>query len=131
MSKYKRRWSAERSAASIEWYLDRPNADGALAAEASLAPRAADLVIEVMEEQYKELATWVAATMEAAEAEAAYQAALKWGATKVVLNSLRESADRSAAAVSDTEKIDADDAEKVLRAYAAMKRLSTTRPNDQ
>src|SRR5664280_31875 len=69
MSKYKRRWSAERSAASIEWYLDRPNAEGALAAEASLAPRAADLAIEVMEEQYKELAAWVAATMEAAEAE--------------------------------------------------------------
>jgi len=131
MSKYKRRWSAERSAASIEWYLDRPNADGALAAEASLAPRAADLAIEVMEEQYKELAAWVAATMEAAEAEAAYQAALKWGATKVVLNNLRENADKSVAAVSDIEGIDADDSEKVLRAYAAMKRLSATYPNDQ
>ncbi len=131
MSNYKRRWSAERSAASIEWYLDRPNADGALATEASLAPRAADLVIEVMERQYEQLTAWVAAAMEAAEAEAAYQAALKWGAAKVVLDGLRVRADRSAAAVAGTETIDADDPEKVLRAYAAMKRLSTTRPDDE
>ena len=131
MSEDKRRRSAERSAASIEWYLDRPNADGALGAEASLAPRAADLVIEVMQEQYEGLAEWVAAAEEAAEAEAAYQAALKWGATKVVLNTLRKSADRSIEAVAAIERIDADDPEKVLRAYAAMKGISATSPRDR
>jgi len=129
MSKDERRWAAERSAASIEWYLDRPNADGALGTDPSLAPRAADRVIEVMEKRYGGLAAWVAVTEVAAEAEAAFQAALKWGATKVVLDTLRESADKAAEAFANTTKIDADNPEKVLRAYGAMKRLSATRPD--
>jgi len=128
MSKDKRRWTAERSAASIEWYLDRPNADGALGTDPSLASRAAELVTEEMERQYEGLVPWVAVTEAAAEAEAAFQAALKWGATKVVLNTLRESADKAAEAIANTKTIDADDPEQVLRAYAAMKRLSANRP---
>ena len=128
MSKDKRRWMAERSAASIEWYLDRPNADGALGTDPSLGSRAAELVTEEMERQYEGLVPWVAVTEAAAEAEAAFQAALKWGATKVVLKTLRESADKAAEAIASTKTIDADDPEQVLRAYAAMKRLSVNRP---
>ena len=128
MSKDKRRWAAERSAASIEWYLDRPNADGALGTDPSLASQAAELVTEEMERQYEELVPWVAVTEAAAEAEAAFQAALKWGATKVVLDTLRENADKAAEAIANTKSIDADDPEQVLRAYAAMKRLSANRP---
>jgi len=127
MSKDKRR-RAERSAASIEWYLDRPNADGALSADASLALGAAELVIKVMEEQYEGLGAWVAAAEKAADAEAAYQLALKWGATKAVLDTLRTRADKSAKAVAIAERIDADDPAKVLRTYAAMKMVSAAGP---
>jgi hypothetical protein len=130
MSKDKVRWAAERSASSVEWYLNRPNADGALADDPYLVARAAQHVLGEMEAHYQELGEWAEAAEAAAEAEAAFQIAHKWGATGDVLGTLRANADRAIAALANTPGISADEPEKVLQAYATMKKLSATRTDD-
>jgi hypothetical protein len=127
MSKDKTRMEAERSASSVEWYLNRPNADGALADDPYLVVRAARRVLEEMESHYVELSEWAEAAEVAAEAESAFQIAARWGATATVLGTLRVGADRALADLANTPGITSDEPEKVLQAYATMKKLSATR----
>jgi|GEM_PF-3332053 len=127
MSNDKARLAAERSASSVEWYLNRPNADGALADDPYLVARAALHVLGEMEAHYEELGGWAEAVEAAAEAEAAFQIARRWGATGAVLGTLRANADRSLAVLASTPGITSDEPEKVLQTYATMKKLSATR----